>query len=408
MDIQLSCDIISHAQIDHIFRQSFDFSKFTNDRKSHKLSHRQIFTGKLNIAILGYKSNLVNPWDPFDTSIGLPGSEEAVVYASQSLVEAGHSVTIYMNPPVNSIWSSVFSNPQWLSVDDWSNINDSEYDFIIMWRRFDVDTARKRGKIVFCWIHDSPQQLPPNFQFPPFPNFNGIYILSNHHRSQYNIWPGFNEKPYTICGNGLNTDQFTNPCNFDNPYSIGYFSNYARGLIVLMVIWLDIRREFPKATLSICYGRETWNTMPPLLLQYVINKIEEYKDMGITEYGKVGHDELATIMQKTSIWAYPCNYMGLTETFCITAIKCQAAGCVPVTTRIGALNETVHIDAPSSRNIVSEEDAYVYRDKLLETLRRVSNTDTKAERLKYIEYGKRYTWTACTDKWLELYEKVSK
>src|SRR5436853_3901213 len=230
-----------------------------------------------------------------------------------------------MNPPESSIWSSVFSNPQWLCVDAWTS--DTEiYDLVIMWRRFDVNTARKRGKIVFFWPHDSPPNLPPGFKFPNFPNFDGICILSQHHLNQFNGWTGFNLIPYIICGNGLNLDQFQKPCSYTNPYSIGYFSNYARGLIVLMLIWPDIRNEFPEATLSICYGRETWGTMPAQFLQFVINKITEYEDIGVIEHGKVGHLELASIMQTTSVWAYPCNNLGITETFCITAIKCQAAG----------------------------------------------------------------------------------
>src|SRR5436853_6838753 len=117
--IHTACNIISLAQSNPIFRQTFNLDQFLSLQPT--LTHREIFPNNLNIAILGYKSDLVKPWDPFNTESGLPGSEEAAVYASQSLALAGHTVTLYMNPPESSIWSSVFSNPQWLCVDAWTS-----------------------------------------------------------------------------------------------------------------------------------------------------------------------------------------------------------------------------------------------------------------------------------------------
>lgn len=362
----------------------------------------------LNIAIIGYKSDLMGHWDPSGVLTGLPGSEECAVYASNELARRGHKVTVFMNPSPESVWRCDLSNPRWLSVDDYDKSN-IKYDLVMMWRRFDVDTGRQHGKIVFFWPHDSPQ-LPPNKLFPPFPKFDGICILSEHHRGQFNKWPGFCEIPYIVSGNGIVPDQFQQPMNFTNPYSVGYFSNYARGLVVLMLIWPDIRKEFPQATLSICYGRETWGTMPPNEFDFVVNKIMEYNDIGVIEHGKIGHRELACIMQKTSVWAYPCNYLGETETFCITAVKCQASGCIPVTTRIGALNETVHPDAPSSQNIKSINDVEAYKNTLLAQLRRIGNTDPniiKHEREKYINFSKTFSWAACVDKWLTLYSQIT-
>lgn len=356
----------------------------------------------LNIAIVGYKSDIVGKWDPSNTVTGLPGSEECAVYAAEELASRGHKITVYMNPADNSLWNGPFSNPRWIDVDLWDKKdNYSSYDLVLMWRRYDPDSGRKRGNYVFFWPHDSPSHI---FNFP---KYDGVCVLSDHHRRQFSLCPGFNSIPYTICGNGIIPKHFDNPMQFTNPYSIGYFSNYARGLINLILIWPEIRKLYPEATLSICYGRETWNTMPVDQFQFVIDKIDEYKDMGITEHGKVGHKELALIMQKTSIWAYPCNYLGWTETFCITAVKCQAAGCIPVTTRIGALNETVHPEAPQIPLIQNESDVEDYKQLLLTTLSRIQDTDVKAERLKYITFAHKFSWSACINHWLTLYQRVT-
>lgn len=391
-DKLLNCTgIISDTQEDSLFPKS---------------ANNEIFFKSLNIAIVGYTSDLVGYWDPFTCKTGLPGSEECAVYASEELAKRGHKVKLYMNPHPDSIWCSSSSNPQWLPENRWHSPDNSDtYDLVLMWRRFDPDTGRKRSKTVFFWAHDSP----PEGQIYNFPSFDGICILSEHHRLQFNNWNNFNNVPYTICGNGIVPSHFETPMQISNIYSVGYFSNYSRGLGILISIWPEIRKEFPEATLSICYGRETWNTMSPDHLQNLINKITEYKDIGVTEHGKIGHIELASIMQQTSVWSYPCITTG--ETYCITAIKCQAAGCIPVTTRIGALDETVHPTAPNIPLIQNEQDITLYKQLLLDTLRKIKDSPNDKiieERKKYINFASDHTWSSCLDKWLALYESVKK
>lgn len=403
--IDTYCRIIKKAQSDTQFREHVnydDFSKAEVELKPLLKSEKQT----LRVAILGYKSALIAPWDPFTTEHGLPGSEECVVYASQELVKRGYDVDIYMDPPEKSIWRLAFSNPQWFPQELWhDNRHIATYDLVIMWRRFDLAVGRKRGKKVFVWLHDSPPQLAPGLKLPLFPKFDSVLILSEHHRRQFSHWPGFNDIPYTICGNGYVVEQFKEPMSYTNPYSIGYYSNYSRGLSILLLIWPEIKRAFLEATLSICYGREHWGTMTAQQLDWIVTRIEAYKDLGVTEYGKVGHKQLADIMQSTSIWAYPCNSLG--ETFCITAVKCQAAGCIPVTTRIAALNETVHPDAPHLLQINDMDDVTKYKDLLLATLERIRDgRELTAERQKYIEFARQFSWPACVDKWLALCNNI--
>lgn len=136
-------------------------------------------------------------------------------------------------------------------------------------------------------------------------------------------------------------------------------------------------------------------------LSDLVKKIEEYKSLGVTEHGKVGHKKLAEIMKETSVWAYPCT--DPRETFCITAVKAQAAGCVPVVTLLGALEETVNPEAAWLKEIKTSEDVQTYKNLLLDVLSRIE----KVERQKYIKFGKRFTWEKCVDKMLQLFFSVS-
>jgi len=405
--ISIYQDIVRRAQLDPIFLTTINMPIFWESTRifSYLLPPHTVSSKSLNIAILGYTSNLVPPWDPFDCVKGLPGSEECAVYASKELVNKGHNVTLYMNPPKDSIWRSPFSNPRWLHVETWDiEENKNKYDLVLMWRRYDVEAGRKRGKFIFFWPHDSPWEDLRNKQFP---KFDGVLSLSKHHSKQLSIMKGFDQIPQIISGNGIIGEQFKRPMRFTNQYSVGYYSNYSRGLMILLKIWPSIIDEFSDATLDICYGRETWNTISKEGMDWIINKIEEYKILGVTERGKVGHKELAEIMETTSILAYPCNTES--ETFCITVVKCQAAGCIPVTTRIGALDETVHPEAPSMGTINTNEDVDKYKEILLNTMRKIrkgNKEEIKREREKYIEYAKKFYWEEWGDKCIKLYKSV--
>lgn len=46
---------------------------------------------------------------------------------------------------------------------------------------------------------------------------------------------------------------------------------------------------------------------------------------------------LARALREASVWLYPTD---VAETFCIIAIKARAAGCIPVTSALGALPQT--------------------------------------------------------------------
>lgn len=124
------------------------------------------------------------------------------------------------------------------------------------------------------------------------------------------------------------------------PHSVGYFSAYYRGLECLLNMWPKIREQVPDATLDVYYGWESWVALQGEddFYHKMEQKFDELKDSGVTVHGRVSHAELAKAMQSTQVWAYPTEF---TEIHCITALKAQEAGCYPVTTNVGALNETV-------------------------------------------------------------------
>jgi glycosyltransferase involved in cell wall biosynthesis len=128
--------------------------------------------------------------------------------------------------------------------------------------------------------------------------------------------------------------------NMRKPYSVGYFSSYDRGLECLLDMWPKIKEQVPEATLDIYYGWDTYDKMHaknPQKMKWRWQMIRKMNQDGVKEHGRVNHVELAKAMKEIKVWAYPTEF---TEIHCITALKAQEAGCIPVTTNVAALQET--------------------------------------------------------------------
>jgi glycosyltransferase involved in cell wall biosynthesis len=162
-------------------------------------------------------------------------------------------------------------------------------------------------------------------------------VLSKYHRSLY---PNKPDEKFMLSANGIVPEQF----NIDvprNPKKCVYASAPDRGLHCLLQMWPKIREQVPDAELYWAYG---WNTFDLAAasnpqLQVLKNEIQMMlRQPGVTELGRIGHEEVAKLMMSSALWLYPTMF---TEVYCITAIKAQAAGAMPITTNVAALEETV-------------------------------------------------------------------
>jgi len=338
-------------------------------------------------------------WDPNSVKKGISGSEEAVIYASEVLAKKGYQVTIYGCPPENSLYSVSNSNPRYINCSEF--IKDSGFDILIVWRCQNFnDWTIGKAKYVYYWLHDIGTHDIP-FQVPK--QTNGVFFLTDYHRKTY---PQI-DTSYCIAGNGIKIDHFVPHWNSKRDlYKCIYASNYSRGLNILLYVWPDIRKAVPKATLDIYYGRETYNTLDKTSLNEMIKLIESYKSLGVTEKGKVGHEELAKAMCQASVWTYPCN--NYSETFCITATKAQAAGMIPVCTDLGGLKETVN---PLSSFIIKNDIKTIagineFKNTVISTLMNIEQHEIK--RNLCIDFAKNWTWEHVVDKWLELHGEILK
>ena len=107
-------------------------------------------------------------------------------------------------------------------------------------------------------------------------------------------------------------------------------------------------------------------------------------------------------MFASGIWAYPTPFP---EIYCITAVKTQASGCIPVTSDFAALEEMVQfgdkIHCEDDRGIGVIDGAFLdkYTERLIWWLQHPEEQDKI--RAEMMEWAKTNSWDNVCNDWVE-------
>ncbi len=327
------------------------------------------------------------PWDPDSVKTGITGSEEAIIYMSQKLANLGYDVIVFGDPPKDSPHAKSGANPRFVDI---SEIRNSFLDILISWRMPQAGRQLKQfAKTTYLWPHD-----PINDKVAPEDalSFDEVLWNSKWQRLQWcHVNPVFS-KFEKVFGNGINPDQFNPVRPRENPYSCIYGSNYAAGLEVLFDIWPTVKTRFPRATLDLYYGWKHWGMMSNETEARMRKKLPELVD--VKEHGLVSHEEIARAYETAAFWTYPCT---INETFCISGLKAQLAGAVPVIITGSAFKETVRSGYQCSH--VSQ-----YFDLLLKALSEAETVSLETRQKMGEFINQEYTWEIIAARWAKLFE----
>lgn len=326
---------------------------------------------------------LVQPWDPDTIKKGITGSEEAVIYISQQLAALGYKVLVLGDPPEGSPHTLPNANPRFLNVNK-ARFTE-KFDAAIAWRMPSMGKQLKSiAKKVYLWPHDILYQHVTNEEID---FFDDVFWLSDWQRRQWmTVNPNF-AKFTRIYGNGVKEEQFHPVQERANPYSCIYGSNYARGLEILLDLWPCIQERQPKATLDIYYGWQHWGNLTPEKEVKMRKQVEKLSN--VTDHGLVSHEELNRAYGASSFWTYPCI---AAETFCISGLRAQLAGAVPVIIQGSALPETVRHGYKCS----GPKD---YLQTLLKAFDDAEKITTEDRHKMGNFIRKKYTWNQVASKW---------
>jgi len=341
----------------------------------------------------------VEDWATPSVERGIGGSAEAVIYLSQELVKLGYQVTVFNNC---GEMEGEYEGVVYKSVDK-LNLQDNFNVFIFhrYWLQPMMMNVKARKTAV--WMHDNPAMMPPvedSQQNEFLESFDKLFMLSNYHESRLPDW--IPEEKIFLTKNGINLEDFNIAPIPRNPKRLIYISDYLRGIEHLLSKWGDILREVPDAELHLFYG---WQVVDALIQSPFIerfpglkNKKEEIlllmQQKNVYEHGRIGHKQLVEELLKSGIYVYPCH---TPEVFCISALKAQACGCVPVVTDFAALNETVKSGIKIKGRAGNEETNNEFLEAVIDLLKNPEKQEALREEALALKDS--FGWDKVAQQW---------
>ncbi|AWI25240.1 glycosyltransferase [Flavobacterium pallidum] len=332
---------------------------------------------------------------------GIGGSETAAAKMAKEFSLLGYRVVVFCHC-VNL--EGHFDGVEYQDLSCFNRFIDMHYmDVFILSRHIDVMQHKIRAVKKYFWVHDvwakgtnfGDGDLVRKYQ----KEFDGIFCLSNWHKSFFQKTHGIDDSNMIVTQNGIDISNFGGSVVKEKNRFI-YSSSPDRSLDVVLDLFPKIRKVLPDATLHIYYGFENFEKS----LQYSSNPAQKtlyekiksgMQQEGVFYHGKVGQKDLAKAFLKSDIWLYPTQF---TETYCITALEAQMAGALCICTAVGALETTVGDRGILISESPSDPD---YHTRIVDKIIAIQNNPEKKQELilKAKAWAKEQSWANVAKKW---------
>lgn len=363
---------------------------------------------------------VIEEWGPWSLKEGVGGSEEAVIRLSKHLKDLGYRVVVFGKVGANA---GLHDGVMWRNF--WEINLEDKFDIFVAWRAPFLFERKIDARKSYLWLHDVMEAG----EFTPerIANFTKCIVLSKYHRS---LFPMIPDEKILLSANGIDSAEFMtghnnigdvefndseDPASAPNtkiyrlndikrdPHKMIYTSSHVRGLAYLYEIWPEIKKAVPDATLDVYYGRGSYDAVHkgnPERMKWMDNMMTKAKELdGVTDHGKIGQYEIVRHIFESGIWVYPCPFP---EVYCITAIKMQAGGAVPVASNYAALDETIQFGHKQSLGEFNVEDLQKYKEKLTWWLQHPD--EQEKVRRKMQKWARTKSWRAVSEQWVKDFE----
>ena len=332
---------------------------------------------------------------------GMGGSETALIRVTEELA-AKHHVLPTVFGRINS--PGYHSGVRYRTWD--ALIPEVRQDVYVAWRYPEAADLPIDGRMVL-WVHDT--DFGDRLTVPRAMRFDKIIVLSEWHRQFFlSKYPWLPSAKLVVIGNGVDPDRFlAKPAPKRDPHRVVYTSSADRGLdVILEHVWPKVVERVPDASLHVYYG---WGNFKAL------ETISGYKHLGVfrervgqlmldtinvVQHGRVTQEVLADELRQASVWLGPSH--DFNETFCISAVEAQLAGCIPIHSGRAALAETVKSGLTIEGAIGRDKDvAEAWVEAIVDTLT-ADEKSLAAVRRKVIRDAAAQSWEQVADSWHDL------
>ena len=332
------------------------------------------------LVYIGYQHEDITPFH-FEVCRSIGGTEIVAKQLAENLAKLGHDVTFggrVTNTTLNGVkWADLAS----VEVDRFDVAIGASYLHFIDTIKADRYYFWFHNTDFYPWLRGEAVIGPDRLNDE---RITGIIALTEWHKQQlirdYNL-----TKPIHVIGNSIDRNTFNSWPTKKTPASFVYSSARERGLDRLLKMWPEIKQNIPDATLNVFTPGYDRDQLPDLELD------------GVHFRGSVGPKELHQWQQKSEYWLHPTTYE---ETYCVTALEAQYAGCIPVTTNLAALSEVV-----GDRGLLCENnetnEAFI---NIIKVIHRSPKFKAKL-RSKAYEWAKQQAWNLRIREWQQIIEQ---
>jgi glycosyltransferase involved in cell wall biosynthesis len=273
---------------------------------------------------------------------GVGGSEADIIYLAREFQRQGkYNVRVYCDCTRPGSYDGVRYRINRLMVGELKDL--PKIDLFIASRETaflrSIPDFKERFKInqFVLWGHDMAED--PHWEnFPEIASkFDAVVMLTESHRDDLiKRFPGVDAN-FKVIGDAVDPALYRGKQAEKVKGKCIYSSTPYRGLDVLLEIWPRIKKEVPHAELFVFSSIKTYGEHfddSPWESIYSGCKSTE----GIKYHGSVPKARLAKEQLESELMLYPNTFK---ETFCITVAEAQMAGTPIITTKLGALPETI-------------------------------------------------------------------
>jgi len=312
----------------------------------------------------------------------------------------GYEVTVYNNCGHEAkVYDGVTYKPFW----EW-NYRDKQ-DVVILWRSPIMCDYEINADKVFIDLHDVIKE--GEFNEKRLSRIDKIFVKTDFHRS---LFPNITDDMFAVIPNGIDPEPFKGEHKKD-PYLIINTSSPDRSISAFIEGFKKVKEQVPEAKAKWAYGWGIFdivhgNDQQVMKWKNDIEKQIEETD-GLEALGRISHGEVAKLYNEATVFGYPTEFA---EIHCISAVKAQAAGAIPVTTDFAALNETVqhgfkiHSDKnkdnwcpPYKHDFSLENNIDKWVDTVVKTLKGEYNVDINNMREWAVDT---YDWDKIAKLWI--------
>lgn len=327
----------------------------------------------INLDLMAENLNKNNPTVIFYNACNIPfdgesiqkkpisGSETAIIQLAKNLKSLGWNSHVFCNTTTENLFYGVnYYSYKSIRGGLRKIIEDTKKDVEVFVSCRDVRPFLGRRppsvKKTVLWIQDMPSK-GYNHLLKAIINIDYLFFVSKFQADAFQQY--FNgqipEDKIFLTRNGIDENNF----KFNSAIKkirgrCIYTTTPFRGLDILLKMWPKIKEKVPKCELYVYSDMSIYDQeeTPEIKRIFEIGR-DLSKKYDIHFFKPVKQEELAKVLMKSDVMLYPNHFQ---ETFCITAIESIKARTPVITTRLGALPETIR----EGEGILINQDPYSY------------------------------------------------